>query len=80
MSNSSSKEYLLKNIYINRDSFESLNEIAILEDTNIDELISQALDEWIEAKTKALLQEQFESQRRETNFDYDEFWEGVDLD
>ncbi len=75
-----SKETILKTIRLEAKNFELLNELAEADKISLDSMINQALDEWLEAKAKTLLQEQIQNQKRETSFDYDEFWEGVDLD
>ncbi|WP_292658192.1 hypothetical protein [Nitratifractor sp.] len=71
---------LLKTVRFNRETFEALRQLAENEERPIDALISEALDTWLEAKAQALMEAEMERERRESTFDYDEFWDGVDLD
>ena len=71
---------LLKTVRFNRETFEALRQLAENEGRPIDTLISEALDTWLEAKAQALMEAEMERERRESTFDYDEFWDGVDLD
>ncbi len=71
---------LLKTVRFNRETFEALRQLAENEGRPIDTLISEALDVWLEAKAQALMEAEMEREKRETTFDYDEFWDGVNLD
>ena len=73
-------ETLLKTVRLKRETFEALDRLAESEGRPLDSLISEALDAWLEAKAKALIEAEMERQKRETTFDYDEFWDGVELD
>lgn len=73
-------ETLLKTVRLKRETFEALDRLAESEGRPLDSLISEALDAWLEAKAKALMEAEMERQKRETTFDYDEFWDGVELD
>ncbi len=71
---------LLKTVRLNRETFEALDKLAESEGRPLDTLISEALDAWLEAKAKALMEAEMEREKRETTFDYDEFWDGIELD
>ena len=71
---------LLKTVRFNRETFEALRQLAENEGRPLDTLISEALDAWLETKARAMMEAEMERERRESTFDYDEFWDGVDLD
>ena len=73
-------ETLLKTVRLKRETFEALSRLAESEERPIDTLISEALDAWLEAKAQALMEAEIEREKRESTFDYDEFWDGVELD
>ena len=43
------------------------------------DILHEALDRYLEAQQKKLLEEEMELKRKETTFSYDEFWDGVEL-
>jgi len=70
----------LKTVRFNSDTLEALSSIAKEEDIAIDELIDRALREWLEARVEAKLKEELLKNSLETKLDFNEFWDGVDLD
>jgi len=71
---------ILKTFRLKQETFEALARLAESENRPLDALIAEALEDWLDAKAKALMEAQIEREKRETTFDYDEFWDGVELD
>lgn len=44
-----------------------------------EEILHEALDSYLQAQQKKLIEEELERERKETNLSYDEFWDGVDI-
>jgi len=72
--------FTLKTVRFSSDTLEALSSIAKEEDIAIDELINRALSEWLEARVEAKLKEELFKSSLETKLDFNEFWDGVDLD
>ena len=71
---------IYKTLTLRKDQVESLKEFSLLENRPIDALLREAIDVWIDAKHKALLERSLQDENAQTNLSYDEFWDGVDLE
>lgn len=62
------------------DTIENLQAFADLLKKDVSWVLEQALDEYFIKVQKELLEKNMADENAMTNLDYDEFWEGVDLD
>ncbi len=70
---------VLKTLRLPEETFEELAAWAQKENRPFDALVADALQAWLEAKREAALHESLEAESEQTRFDYDEFWDGVEL-
>ena len=61
------------------DTVEELQLFAQLLKKDVDTILSEALEYYFEAQRKRMLEKSFEDENMETNLDFDEFWDGVEL-
>lgn len=47
---------------------------------DINLMLEEALEQYFESEQKKLMEKSHEDESAMTNLDYDEFWDGVDLD
>jgi hypothetical protein len=67
-------------INISASDFEEIEYYATLYKKDYDTIVHEALKFYFEAQEKARVEKELDDARKETNLDYDEFWDGVDLD
>lgn len=56
-----------------------LEALELLTKKPAEEILNEALDGYLEAQQKKLVEEELEQRRKETTLSYDEFWDGVDI-
>ncbi len=59
---------------------EELQTFSQLLNKDINTILNEALDLYFETKQKELIEKEIENDNIMTNLDYDEFWDGVELD
>lgn len=69
-----------KMINITASDFEGIEYYATLYKKDYDTIVHEALKLYFETQEKARVEKELDDARKETNLDYDEFWDGVDLD
>jgi len=67
-------------IIISQDRVEQLKLYAELLNKDINTILDEALEDYFLTKEKELLEKNLESESMLSNLDYNEFWDGVDLD
>lgn len=65
---------------LNNTKVEELQTFSQLLNKDINTILNEALDLYFETKQKELIEKEIENDNIMTNLDYDEFWDGVDLD
>jgi len=53
--------------------------LVLLTQKSPEAVVHEALDGYLEAQQKKLMEEELERKRKETTLSYDEFWDGVDI-
>jgi hypothetical protein len=59
---------------------QNLQAFSELKKKEISELINEALEEYFANEQKKLLEKNLADENAMTNLDYDEFWDGVEID
>jgi len=59
---------------------EELQTFSQLLNKDINTMLNEALELYFQTKQKELLEKDIENDNMMTNLDYDEFWDGVELD
>jgi len=67
-------------INISQSDFEGIEHYAKRYQKDYDTVVHEALQFYFEAQEKARLEKELDDARKESNLDYDEFWDGVELD
>ncbi|WP_292660983.1 hypothetical protein [Nitratifractor sp.] len=70
---------VLKTLRLPEETFEELAAWAQKESRPFDALVADALQAWLEARREAALHDTLQAASEQTRFDYDEFWDGVEL-
>ena len=65
---------------INADNVENLNNFSQILNKDVSQILNEALEEYFVNEQKKLLEKSIEDDSALTNLDYDEFWDGVDLE
>ena len=61
------------------DTIEELKLFSQLLKKDYDTILNEALQQYFDNARKRMLEKNFENENMETNLDFDEFWDGVDL-
>jgi hypothetical protein len=67
-------------IVINSDRVEQLKLYSELLKKDVNRILDEALELYFYTKEKELLEKNLESESAQTSLDYNEFWDGVDID
>jgi len=62
------------------DNVESLELFSEILKKDINGILNEALEEYFANQQKKLLEKNMKNDNALTNLDYDEFWDGVDID
>jgi len=65
---------------LNNTKVEELQTFSQLLNKDVNTILNEALELYFETKQKELIEKEIENDNIMTNLDYDEFWDGVDLD
>ncbi len=61
------------------DKIEELKLFSEILKKDYNTMLDEALELYFEGVRKRMLEKNFEDENMETNLDYDEFWDGVDI-
>jgi hypothetical protein len=61
------------------ETVEELQLFSQLLKKDLDTIMNEALVYYFDAQRKRMLEKNFEDENMETNLDFDEFWDGVEL-
>jgi len=61
------------------DKIEELKLFSEILKKDYNTILDEALELYFEGVRKRMLEKNFEDENMETNLDYDEFWDGVDI-
>jgi len=67
-------------ITINDYNLQNLETFSQILKKDVSTLINEALERYFEEQQKKLLEKNIEDENALTNLDFDEFWDGVDID
>lgn len=67
-------------ISLRQDTVESLLTFSEILKRDINTILEEALEQYFETEQKKLLDKNREDENAMTNLDYNEFWDGVDID
>ncbi len=72
----------MENIHIElkQPTVDNLQAFSELLHKNINVMLEEALEQYFENEQKKLIEKGIEEDATMTNLDYDEFWDGVELD
>ena len=65
---------------LKQDTVDNLHAFSELLGKEINIMLEEALEQYFESEQKRLIEKGIEEDATMTNLDYDEFWDGVDLD
>ena len=65
---------------LKQDTVDNLQAFSELLKKDVNTMLSEALEQYLESEQKKLIEKGVEEDATMTNLDYDEFWDGVDLD
>lgn len=68
------------NIALKQDTVDNLIAFSQLLHKDTNKILKEALEQYFENAQKKLIEKGIEEDATMTNLDYDEFWDGVDLD
>ena len=68
------------NFVLKQDTVQSLEEFSKLLNKDINIILEEALESYFQEVQKKLIEKNQNDENAMTNLDYDEFWNGVDLD
>jgi DNA-directed RNA polymerase specialized sigma24 family protein len=66
-------------IELKESSVENLKQFSTLLDKEVSVIIEEALERYFAEQQKAILKKELEQESQVTTFEYDEFWDGLDL-
>lgn len=66
-------------IEFKQTTIENLELYSGLLDKDVNTMLEEALELYFDAQQKMLMEKNIEKDNLQTNLDYDEFWDGVDL-
>lgn len=64
---------------LDQSMIKKLQALELLTKKSAETILHEALDGYLEAQQKKLVEEELERERKETTFTSDEFWDGVDI-
>jgi len=64
---------------LSADKIEELKLFSEILKKDYNTMLDEALELYFEGVRKRMLEKNFEDENMETNLDYDEFWDGVDI-
>jgi len=67
-------------ITLNNEVLSRLDELSALTHKPLQKMVDEALNEYLVALEKELFEAEIEKEAKATKFDYDEFWEGLDVE
>ncbi|MBN2823976.1 MAG: hypothetical protein JXQ76_01525 [Campylobacterales bacterium] len=67
-------------INISQTDFESIEYYAKLYKSDYDTIVHEALKLYFETQEKARIKRELDDAQKEINLDYNEFWDGVEID
>lgn len=67
------------NFTLNSDNLENLQNFAEILKKDHSTMLNEALEEYFVNAQKKLLEKNLEDENAMTNFDYDDFWDGVEI-
>lgn len=68
------------NIELKQDTVDNLLAFSELLQKDVNKMLEEALELYFDNEQKKLIEKGIEEDATMTNLDYDEFWDGVDLD
>ncbi len=67
-------------IEFKQSTVENLELFSQMLDKDINTILEEALEQYFDAAQKRLMEKNINDENAMTNLDYDEFWDGVDID
>jgi hypothetical protein len=67
-------------IALKQNTVESLLAFSEILKKDVNTILEEALEQYFETEQQKLMEKNREDENAMTNLDYDEFWEGVDID
>ncbi len=68
------------NLQLKQDTVDNLLAFSELLHKDINKMLEEALEQYFDSEQKKLIDKGIEEDATMTNLDYDEFWDGVDLE
>ena len=68
------------NLALKQDTVDNLLAFSELLHKDINKMLEEALEQYFDSEQKKLIDKGIEEDATMTNLDYDEFWDGVDLE
>jgi len=68
------------NIELKQDTVDNLLAFSELLKKDVNKMLEEALEQYFDNAQKKLIEKGIEEDASMTNLDYDEFWDGLDLD
>jgi len=65
---------------LKQDTVDNLQAFSELLKKDVNTMLVEALEQYFESEQKKLIEKGIEEDATMTNLDYDEFWDGVELD
>jgi len=65
---------------LKQDTVDNLEAFSELLGKDINKMLEEALEQYFDSEQKKLIEKGIEEDATMSNLDYDEFWDGVDLD
>lgn len=67
-------------IEFKQSTVENLHLFSQMLNKDVNTMLEEALEQYFDAEQKRLMEKNINDENAMTNLDYDEFWDGVDLD
>ncbi len=74
------QEFILKTIRFRKDIFESIEAISKERNCDFNTICQEAIEEWLQSISQEEIARAIEDEAYQSRLDYDEFWDGVELD
>ncbi len=68
------------NIEFKQSTVENLELFSQMLKKDVNTMLEEALEQYFDAEQKRLMEKSINDENAMTNLDYDEFWDGVDID
>ena len=65
---------------LKQDTVDNLQAFSELLKKDVNQMLEEALEQYFESEQKKLIEKGIEEDATMTNLDYDEFWDGVEID